>query len=73
LWFKNIGIMDKVKKINRSNTTPSSKTFRDELIGGFRKEGSSQDNIWTKQKKQESGENTLMRRFIISALLSSGR
>jgi hypothetical protein len=30
LWLKNIGTMDKVQKIDRSNTTPSSKTFRDE-------------------------------------------
>jgi hypothetical protein len=31
LWLKNIGTMEKVKKIHRSNTAPSSKTFRDEL------------------------------------------
>jgi hypothetical protein len=31
LWLKNIGTMDKVqKKTDRSNTAPSSKTFRDE-------------------------------------------
>jgi hypothetical protein len=30
--WKNIGMMDKVKKIDRSNTALSSKTFRDEKI-----------------------------------------
>jgi hypothetical protein len=29
LWLRNIGTMDEVQKIDRSNTTPSSKTFRD--------------------------------------------
>jgi hypothetical protein len=32
LWLKNIGTMDKVQKIDRSNTTPSSKIFRDERL-----------------------------------------
>jgi hypothetical protein len=31
LWLRNIGTMDEVQIIDRSNTTPSSKTFRDEL------------------------------------------
>jgi hypothetical protein len=30
LWLKNIGTMDEVQKIDCNNTTPSSKTFRDE-------------------------------------------
>jgi hypothetical protein len=32
---KNIGTMDKVQQIDRSNTAPSSKTFRDELYTSF--------------------------------------
>jgi hypothetical protein len=32
LWLKNIEMMDKVQKIDCSNTTPSSKTFRDEFM-----------------------------------------
>jgi hypothetical protein len=31
LWLQNIETMDKVQRIDRSNTAPSSKTFRDEL------------------------------------------
>jgi hypothetical protein len=30
LCLQNMGMMDKVKTIDRSNTAPSSKTFRDE-------------------------------------------
>jgi hypothetical protein len=30
--LENIRVMDKVQKIDPSNTAPSSKTFRDELI-----------------------------------------
>jgi hypothetical protein len=30
LWLQNIRTMDKVQIIDRSNTAPSSKTFRDE-------------------------------------------
>jgi hypothetical protein len=30
LWLKNIGTMEKVQKIDHSNTAPLSKTFRDE-------------------------------------------
>jgi hypothetical protein len=30
LWLKNIGTMNKVQKIDRRKTAPSSKTFRDE-------------------------------------------
>jgi hypothetical protein len=32
LWLQNIKTMDKVQIIDRSNTAPSSKTFRDELF-----------------------------------------
>jgi hypothetical protein len=31
LWLKNIRMMDKIQMTDPSNTTPSSKTFRDEL------------------------------------------
>jgi hypothetical protein len=31
LWLKNIWTMDKVQMTDRSNTAPSSNTFRDEL------------------------------------------
>jgi hypothetical protein len=31
LWLQNIRLMDKVQIIDRSNTAPSSKTFRDEF------------------------------------------
>jgi hypothetical protein len=30
LWLQNKGTMEKVQKLDRSNTAPSSKTFRDE-------------------------------------------
>jgi hypothetical protein len=32
LWLKNIGTMAEVQKIDRSNTAPSSKTFRGEPL-----------------------------------------
>jgi hypothetical protein len=35
LWMKNIGTMDKVQKVDRSNTAPSSETFRDELTNNL--------------------------------------
>jgi hypothetical protein len=35
LWLRSIGTMDKVQKIDRSNATPSSKTFRDEWFVSF--------------------------------------
>jgi hypothetical protein len=31
LWLKNIGAVDKVQNIDRSNTAPSSKIFRNEF------------------------------------------
>jgi hypothetical protein len=36
LWLQNIRTMEKVQIIDRSNTAPSSKTFRDELLLNFR-------------------------------------
>jgi hypothetical protein len=36
-WLKNIGKIEKVQKIDRSNKAPSSKTFRDELAYYSRK------------------------------------
>jgi hypothetical protein len=35
LWLQNIRTMDKVQITDRSNTAPSSKTFRDELGFGI--------------------------------------
>jgi hypothetical protein len=32
LWLKNIKTMDKVQITDRSDTAPSSKTFRDEMF-----------------------------------------
>jgi hypothetical protein len=32
LWLQNVETMDKVQRIDRSNTAPSSKTFRDEQV-----------------------------------------
>jgi hypothetical protein len=32
LWLQNIETMDKVQRIDCSNTAPSSKTFRDESV-----------------------------------------
>jgi hypothetical protein len=37
------GTMDKVQKIDRNNTPPSSKTFRDELISAACKVGVTLD------------------------------
>jgi hypothetical protein len=34
LWLKNIKSMDKIQIIDRSNTAPSSKTFRDGMTLG---------------------------------------
>jgi hypothetical protein len=34
-WLQNIKTMDKVQRIDRSNTAPSSKTFRDESVWIF--------------------------------------